>query len=57
MKNEFKESMGKILNSPIPENPKHKKVMNDLDSAKKQIFLEVMKRLKHKKNYSNLNHK
>jgi hypothetical protein len=42
MKNEFKESMGKILNSPIPENPKHKKVMNDLDSAKKQIFLETV---------------
>jgi len=42
MKKEFNEAMGKILNSPIVENPKQKKVMNDLDSAKKQIFLETV---------------
>ena len=42
MKNEFNESMGKILKTPIAENPKQKKVMNDLDSAKKELFLETV---------------
>ena len=40
--NEFQESMDRILKTPIPKNPKQKKVMNDLDSAKKQIFLETV---------------
>ena len=42
MKNEFNEAMGKILKTPIAENPKQKKVMNDLDSAKKELFLETV---------------
>lgn len=40
--NEFQESMDRILKTPIPKNPKQKKVMNDLDSAKKELFLETV---------------
>lgn len=34
--------MDRILKTPIPKNPKQKKVMNDLDSAKKELFLETV---------------
>ena len=47
--NEFQESMDRIFKTPIPENPKHKKVMNDLDSAKKQIFLETVSLVEERK--------
>ena len=53
MKNEFKESMGKILNSPIVDNPKLKKAMNDLDYAKKQIFSETFSLAEEKKLFKN----
>ena len=42
MKNEFRESMDRILKSPIAENPKQKKVLTELESAKKQLFLETV---------------
>lgn len=47
--NEFQESMDRIFKTPIPENPKQKKVMNDLDSAKKQIFLETVSLVEERK--------
>ena len=53
MKKEFNEAMGKILNSPIVENPKLKKAMNDLDSAKKQIFSETFSLAEEKKLFKN----
>ena len=40
--NEYQETMDRILKTPIPKNPKQKKVMNDLDSAKKELFLETV---------------
>lgn len=53
MKNEFNEAMGKILKTPIVENPKLKKAMNDLDSAKKQIFSETFSLAEEKKLFKN----
>lgn len=42
MGNEFRESMDRILKTPIAENPKMKKAMSELEIAKRQLFTETV---------------
>lgn len=49
MGNEFRESMDRILKTPIAENPKMKKAMSELEIAKRQLFTETVSLVEEKR--------